>query len=198
MPILSTIAAASVRAYGYTSRMRKLVTVTLTSSQTWVAPLNVTSVDVTGKGGGGQPSRGFSNVVGGYNTYTQTTYRYTDGHQETSGESYSGWSQGSKPSNYCDSTTVTGVPGLESFATCYRYESESRELGNYTPPANGSASSALGKTFPGGAGGAATPATYTGVAVTPGSSYPVVIGAAGNNGGTPAAAGGSVTISYYQ
>lgn len=198
MPILSTIAAASVRAYGFTSRTRKLVTVTLTSSQTWVAPLNVTSVDITGQGGGGQPSRGFSNVVAGYYTYSQTTYRYTDGHQENGPESSSGWTQGAKPANYCTSYTATGVPGLESYAVCYRYESESRELGNYVSPANGSASSALGKTFPGGAGGPTAPATYTNVAVTPGGSYPIVIGAAGSNDGTPAAAGGSVTISYYQ
>lgn len=59
----------------------------------------------------------------------------------------------------------------------------------------GSASTALGKSFPGGSytgtypngtGSAATPATYNNVTVTPGASYPIVV-----------PSGGSVTIQYY-
>jgi hypothetical protein len=49
----------------------------------------------------------------------------------------------------------------------------------------GASTTAFGYTFPGGTGGAATPVTYSNVAVTPGASYPIVV-----------PAGGSVSITY--
>ena len=56
----------------------------------------------------------------------------------------------------------------------------------YYGGSTGASSTALGYTFAGGAGGAATPVTYNNVAVTSGSSYSIVV-----------PSGGSVTIQYY-
>jgi hypothetical protein len=51
----------------------------------------------------------------------------------------------------------------------------------------GANATAFGKTFPGGAGGPAIPASYSAVPVTPGQSYPIVV-----------PSGGSVTITYQK
>ncbi|NHZ83780.1 hypothetical protein F2P44_31605 [Massilia sp. CCM 8695] len=59
---------------------------------------------------------------------------------------------------------------------------------NHTgPPTNGDPSTALGKTFPGGTGGPAPTTNFTSVAVTPGTSYDIVV-----------PPGGTITFSYYQ
>lgn len=57
---------------------------------------------------------------------------------------------------------------------------------NYTVPGFlGASSTALGQTFPGGNGGPASVTTFNNIAVTPGTSYPIVV-----------APGGYVTIQY--
>lgn len=55
-----------------------------------------------------------------------------------------------------------------------------------TPGFQGSSSTAIGKTFPGGNGTTSPTTTFTDVAVTPGVSYPISV-----------APGGSVTLQYY-
>lgn len=52
---------------------------------------------------------------------------------------------------------------------------------------SGSASTAFGFNFPGGVGGAGTPSTQGPTTVTPGASYPIVVGS-----------GGFITITFYQ
>lgn len=65
-----------------------------------------------------------------------------------------------------------------------------QEYGAYhpgNPPTTGGTTTALGYSFPGGYGGAATPQTKNNVPVTPGQSYPISI-----------PFGGSVTLQYYE
>lgn len=56
----------------------------------------------------------------------------------------------------------------------------------YVNASNGASGSALGYTFPGGVGGAASPFTYNNISVTPSNSYSIVV-----------PSGGYVTIQYY-
>lgn len=79
---------------------------------------------------------------------------------------------------------VSGVWGTSGNVTA----SGARRI-RYTYPVaatNGAASTALGKTFPGGIGGPATTSDQGSATVTPGNNYPIVV-----------APGGFVTITFY-
>jgi hypothetical protein len=62
-----------------------------------------------------------------------------------------------------------------------------REYGTTTPATTGADTTAFGDTFPGGTGGPATPTSFSNIAVTPGTAYPITV-----------PSGGSLTITYYQ
>ena len=189
MPILNNIAVAAARAYGFTSRMKKLVTVTFSNSQTWVAPLNVAVVDIVGRGGDGTAGGSSTGTVSGYNTYYVIVHFREDGTVESQEPlAYGGWTQGNPPADYC---RMYGT----SIEYCWYYAPATGTGTVYYPPTTGSASQALGKTFAGGAGGAAAaPMSYQNVPVIPGDAYQIIVGAA--TGG--ASTNGSITISYWQ
>lgn len=94
-------------------------------------------------------------------------------------------------------TRYNVVPGSASYSTNNMWQSSGPATGSgfathfwsYTIPAsNGANATGLGKTFPGGtAGGAAPTTSFSNVAVTPGTSYPIVV-----------PAGGQVSISYMK
>lgn len=114
------------------------------------------------------------------------------------------------PSNYWDvagyntgdysSLTITSVSGLQQAGTFATPTSGPIYYSGLGPGSNGwyfevnystggfvgADSTALGKTFPGGSYGPASPVTYTNVAVTPGTSYTINV-----------ASGGFVQIQYY-
>jgi hypothetical protein len=87
---------------------------------------------------------------------------------------------GSASSGPWDNTSGTLVKGIGNgwyFSIEQYYE---------TSATTGASSTAIGLTFPGGTGGAASTTTYTNTAVTPGNSYSIVV-----------PSGGSVTLQYY-
>lgn len=96
------------------------------------------------------------------------------------------------------STTTIGSPqasGNITYAGLTGLSGWTIDVTGYVPGGAGAASTALGLTFPGGTytgsypngvGNAATTTTFTNVAVTPGTSYPIVV-----------PSGGVVTLQYY-
>lgn len=187
MPTITNIAAAAARPFGHAAGTKKPVTVRLTSSQTWVAPLNVAVVDIKGRGGDGAPGGSYTETVDGYNTYYEYTIYNSDGSvREKSGLQYSGFSAGTPPADYCQ-------PPNTSISYCYYHAPATGTRTVYYQASAGGSSQAMGKTFAGGSGGTAPdPATYQGVTVTPGGSYPIVIGAATGS------VNGWVEITYLQ
>jgi hypothetical protein len=162
-----------------------LKTQTFTSNATWTAPTSVSSlVSLVGKGGTGQPESEQYML-----RYTSQTNIYKRRRSDGVVEVTYGSIQthiGSAPSDYCLSPIQTpGDPVYSESWTCVDYTDTS--YWQYIPPTTGDSTTGFGKTFPGGYGGPASPATYNEVAVTPGQSYSLVI-----------PSGGSITISYYE
>lgn len=166
------------------------VQVTFTSSQMWVAPANVALlVNLSGHGTNGTAATGAHAYVDYIDSYSQRTYRYTDGSMSSDPEVHTAhYASSSKPADYCDPPTLAeGVPGLESYTDCFRYTLTTVDNGNYVPPTDGVDATGFGKTFPGGIAGPASTTSFSNVAVTPFSSYSLVI-----------PTGASITITYYQ
>ena len=155
------------------------VTQTFNSSQTWVAPASIASVaTLTGKGGTGYPGGDWE---GTHTHYTYTT-RYYNGAQVGSRVfGYVGSFPGRRPANYCDPLQEDVSINTTHNQVCHYFYDNTEDT------TTGGTTTALGKSFAGGVGAPATPATHNDVAVTPGGSYPLVI-----------PAGGSISITYYQ
>lgn len=128
------------------------------------------------------------NAGGSGSFYISTIYQYaTDYHIGYSPITYTGSVPGSATITTSSRWKVSGavVDGDSGYSVVTWYE-----YGTYhaaTSASNGSNTTGFGFTFAGGTGGAATPATQSAVAVTPLSSYSLVI-----------PAGGSITITYFQ
>jgi len=86
------------------------------------------------------------------------------------------------PSAHCD---TVAYPTGGGYATCYRYEYTTVDVGDYEPATNGAALTAFGLSFPGGAGRAASIKTVQAVRVVPNQMYAIVV-----------PPGGSLTIIY--
>jgi hypothetical protein len=152
----------------------------LTANTSWVAPFTTSNIDTAiGKGAAGTPSD-----PGTYTThYIDYLTRRSDGGVETL-DGGTTTSTGLAPADYCDpvqsedSSTV-----YSSSQRCYQFTQ------NYSPSSatTGASTTAFGKTFPGGTGGAATNTTFTNIAVTPGGSYNIVV-----------PSGGSLTFTYWK
>lgn len=155
----------------------QLKTFTFYSSQSVTIPSSVNNlVALTGRGGDGQPAY----VDEYYDVEIVTTLNYSNG-TTTTNTTYSSGS-GTAPSDYCQGLNGNGPNGPYTGTRCYYHTQHYDEV----PPSTGSSTTAFGKTFPGGLGGAATPVTYNNVAVTPGPNSLVI------------PSGGSVTFSYYE
>jgi hypothetical protein len=87
----------------------------------------------------------------------------------------------------------TGSASISTTSGNLTQANSSTNYGRYTiavqqsPASTGADTTAFGKTFAGGVAGPATPASFTDVAVTENTAYPIVV-----------PAGGSLTISYYR
>lgn len=177
------------------SGLRESATQTFTSNATWTAPATTNSVDMVGKGAPGEPAGQDTTVA--YTDVTTTYVRRDGGPDFVKTSRADDWiGQGSMtgkdycdpPNYFCDPNTdpncTVGSTIYSQYQTCYHY-------GAYVDPGGaattGAASTAFGKTFPGGTGGPAVPASYSNVPVTPGQSYSIVV-----------PPGGSVTITYLK
>lgn len=162
-------------------RRAQLVTVTQTSNGTLTIPAGVSTVTVSGYGAPGQPARQESQE--GY-TYREVITIYPwNGAAPFTVNGGSGSGSGPAPSNYCDGYVPPS--GQENGnQVCYYFTGSATTI--TIPATTGAAASGIGKTFPGGVGGPATPVAYSNVPVTPGASYPVTV-----------PPGGSITITYY-
>lgn len=167
-------------------RSRTLKTQTFTSNTTWVAPATTSLLEtLTGKGGTGTAA------------YTREGYSYVErneaqGRLRSTGEwvvrsstTGVGFST-SYPTDGCGPSVPTDDETYSAYRSCSYYSSISADT-EVVPATTGGTTTGFGKTFVGGTGGAATPATHNAVAVTSGASYPLVI-----------PTGGSITITYYE
>lgn len=121
-------------------------------------------------------------TVASDNTWENTTYTFTGAAYYLTG--YSVTTVGSPASS--GNITYASLSGSAGWVI---------DVYGYVPGGAGTAATALGLTFPGGAytgsypyatGSAAVTTTFTNVAVTPGASYPIVV-----------PSGGTVTLQYY-
>lgn len=164
----------------------KLVSETFTTNTTWPAPMTTNSLEtLVGKGGSGTAA---DPGVAVYDRHKRIfKQRRDDGTvEEFDGGWTYGYGIGSPPADYCDALVSTpGDPTYSASQTCYDFADGG--IAGQQDPTTGAATTAFGKSFPGGVGGQATPVTYNNVAVTPGNPYSLVI-----------PGGGSITITYYR
>lgn len=149
-------------------------TVTLTSSVTsYTVPLSVSNLKTAvGKGSDGSSPSNYYVQRYECRTYTNSRVRSTGEVHVTDQGTTTGY--GTVPSNYCDpATPLPSNPTYSETWNCYYFTDTS--YWDYAPGTNGTASTAFGKTFPGGAEGPAPTTSYSNVAVTPGQAYPVSI-----------------------
>lgn len=164
-------------------------------SYNWTAPGTTSRIaSMTGVGSPGQAS--YQDPSGWQATSTTTQIRRDGGANSVNSNTAAPVTNGSaKPSNYCDpvqyycnpntdTNCTIGSTVYSSSQTCYSY---STYTGASHASTTGASTNAFGKTFPGGNGGAGTNTTFTNVAVTSGSSYPITV-----------PTGGTLTISYYK
>jgi hypothetical protein len=161
------------------------VSQTYTASTSWVAPTGVTKVSTaTGYG-----ARGTNSTIS-HSTYwakykTRTLYRWDGGtevapsYAVASGSGYNG------AADYCDPIETFDSDPTYNFAqNCYHYDNTDTVSGSEAT--TGASTTAFSKTFPGATGNVAPViTTFTDIAVTPGTSYPLTI-----------PSGGSLTIIY--
>lgn len=163
-----------------------LVTRTFTSSQSFTVPFGVSNL-VTASGDGADGNPGYY----GPNGYQETiTHNYTrrdgSGVDVVSGTLSPVYGE-PKPADYYEPHITFSMSDSTVYSGDDIYHSFSTVPGVYTPATTGPASTGFGKTFPGGVGVPASTTSFTNVAVTGGSSYPLVV-----------PSGGSITITYYQ
>lgn len=171
---------------------RQQVSQTFTANATWTAPVTTSSIDnASGKGAAGTPGTPDTGGRTGWYRLTITNYHRRDGSGTDQTSSSSAPVYGSPmPASYCDPQvfyTTSQSTVYDSSDTCYEYLSYTEPTTPGTPATTGASSTAFGKTFPGGTGGAATTTTFTNIAITPGASYSIVV-----------PSGGSITITYTQ
>lgn len=163
---------------------KKVFTATFTANGTWVCPAGVTAADISGYGARGTNAQ--SNRVNCYYR-NQTIYatRRSDNLDDVipgNREFFIGVIPGPA---YC--TPYTSTPSDTRYSqnrTCYSYDDASYT--NNTPASTGASATGLGKTMPGSYTNVQqTTTSFTGVVVTPGTSYPIVV-----------PFGGTVTISW--
>jgi hypothetical protein len=168
---------------------RRPMSQTFTQNATVTFPAGVTSVDMTGYG-----ARGQAGSTGRVRQYKRDiTYygiRKSDGAAVVDYQQFGVETYGVSPGNgnaYCDPPVATG-PGspYSSTQACYsNFVDTSYDFTN--PPTTGASATGIGRTFPGSTGNVAQTTTgFSGVAVTAGTSYNLVI-----------PAGGLITINYY-
>jgi hypothetical protein len=132
-------------------------------------------VYIEGIGQDGTPASGAEDIHEGYRTY-QTLHFINNGVEGSNPPTDQGWTESpSVPSDYCTSHSFDG-PTFE-YWYCYDFVYEPHDLGDYVPPTTGSATTAIGKTFPGGVGAPAARTNYVNVPITPGVTYPISVAA---------------------
>jgi hypothetical protein len=193
MPITITFGSASARAHGFAGRARKLVTETITSSRTWVAPTSTNRIETAGGyGAAGTPYDPGTPDQHGWYCITTVTFHKRDGSgvDQTASQGPNHLDGSAVPSNYCDPTvfyTTAQSANYDYSTTCYNFYAVTVAGTPPTPATTGASTTAFGKTFPGGTGGPASTTTFNSISISPGASYPISI-----------PAGGSLTISYYK
>lgn len=148
-------------------------------THTWIAPLDTLVLDaLAGMGAAGEPEV----PEDLYYTYEKTVTTYNAANEITAGPTVTpGEDSGEAPPDGC--TGVFGSGGSRT-ETCYNYTQHGTD---YQPPTTGTSASAFGIAFPGGAGGAATPAQVkSAIHVTPGAPYTIMV-----------PDGGYVSFSYH-
>lgn len=174
----------------------KAVTETFTSNRTWTAPAGVTKIDtVLGKGAAGSPASTSTVTHYYHDEYAYDVYHHRDGtFTDTSNDktlvSETEVASGSTPlpsSHQSQHFDTPDDPDTDWFYVQYVYFRSQTSTTETDPATTGASTTAFGKTFPGGAGGPATPASYSNVAVVPGQSYAMTI-----------PSGGSITITYLK
>jgi hypothetical protein len=161
-------------------RRPQLVTVPFTSNGTLAVPPSISAVNISGNGAPGSPA---TPGVAGYTLKTDTILYRKDGGTETFSDTQEGTGSPPGPSMCDPYEPISGSDTYNGQIVCRTYTSKTT---GGSPATTGAAASGLGKTFPGGVGVTATPASYSNVAVTPGSNPPITV-----------PAGASITITYY-
>jgi hypothetical protein len=181
---------------------RRRVQVTKTfpiGTTTWTAPTTTSRIDsASGYGAAGAPGD-----PGTPDTTTTTSKQVTHNYRflirrdgtgnDTVDEGYTdGWPPGGTAyyDNYVtysesDSTVYSGAEDYHAPET--QTTTTTTPGTPATDPTTGAPTTAFGRSFPGGTGGAASVTTLTNLIVTPGASYSIVV-----------PTGGSLTITYYQ
>lgn len=165
---------------------RQGTVVKFTESANWTAPAGTRILQrVIGKGADGVPASGSSNLVNGYDYYTQdAVYSISEDRYFYGDLTYQGAVQ---------SNTVPSNMRLETsrneyyvFYVDYSYYYTQIDTGNYVPPTTGAAATGFGQVFAGGPSGQPAPvSSFINVAVSPDTSYPISV-----------PLGGYITIEY--
>lgn len=169
-------AALMLLAFG----VRQKVVETITSSRTWIAPAKTTAlVTLAGIGQDGTP---YVEGQQGYDTYsTDVYYPPNNGAPQYGPLTFvSTTYDATPPGGYCTGTQNQDGSRNE---TCYSFVI----FDTSQPATTGANTTGFDKTFAGGAGVPAVPATYSNVPVTPNASYSLVV-----------PTGGSLTLTYYK
>jgi hypothetical protein len=167
-------------------RRRQQVTRTFTANATWTAPVTTSRIDTAvGKGADGSTTTTTTN--GWYSIITTTLHRRDGGTDQTASQTAGVFDGSPMPSNYCDPTvyyTIEQSTVYTDSTKCYTFYATSK---TDTTTTTGASTTAFGKTFPGGVGGAASATSFSNVVITPGASYNIMV-----------PPGGSLTITYFQ
>lgn len=170
-------------------RKLELQTVTFNANATWVAPAGVTLLaSVIGHGVNGTPDTTYTEP----STYTLTTTGTevfdngaSTGSVTTTVEPATATS--SVPAYFCYPFTEYTLNGHFNRTFCYEYSKQTIPgASGGSPATTGANATGFGITFPGGVGGTAPTTTYNNVAVTPATSYPLVV-----------PSGATIQITYY-
>lgn len=171
-------------------RRRQQLTQTFNANATWTAPITTSRID-TASGKGASGTQGGTSTHYYIDTYAQNFYSNRDG-TTTQGDltfvSRSGEVAADAPvppGNTQGPFATPDNPVYYQFSIVYVYVKTS--VTSSISPTTGNPTTAFGKTFPGGVGGAASPTTFSNIAITPGASYNIVV-----------PSGGSLTITYFK
>lgn len=186
MPIISTLASLSGRALGLLSGIKTLHTVVFTTSQSWTVPSGVNLLLTEyGHGQNGTADTTYS-IEYYYTHYITRFYRRSDGGAEDVDGGTGGPTYGTTPPDYLGPFVATPDSTVYSGYNQIREYTQGFDTGG-TPGTTGADASAFGNTFPGGVEVAATPLSFSNVAVTPSTGYTIIV-----------PAGASITITYMK
>lgn len=154
-------------------------TKTFTGNEVFAVPSTTTTLKTAvGKGADGAPAVPWD----GTHSHVDIITYYSNGAYYDTESVGLGDFAGRAPADYCDPVepyTAIDAPPNATRQVCHYYTD------NESAATTGAATTGFNKTFPGGAGGAASLTSFTNVAVIPGSSYSVVV-----------PSGGTLTITY--